>query len=119
MPDRRVIVHDCGLERDTLAGHGCACSGDVSLRRAKYLVKHGRARWWQRQNANGNTVIVRDAVVLVTFEASPLPSDWHSARSISAKDVEAAFVYDENYARTRIEEFGSRKDEVTTDGCPD
>lgn len=106
MPDRRIVVHSCGRDRES--GRACNCSEDVSLRRAKQLVQLGRAGWWKRRNANRGFVTVHDAIVMVMVPEVPKRHPLHG-HTINAADVIRAYVEDDEYAAGRIEEFDPRK----------
>ena len=96
---RRVILHTCKPENDDGLPFRCACTQRLTAKEAQDSISRGEARWKKQLNVHAGLVDIRTELVLVKWQ-TPL-----QARSISAFDIERAYVDDSAAARRRIEAF--------------
>lgn len=103
MSRRWIVEHTCRSPReDGGLPFACACEQTLSKSEAEALVASGRAAWKLQQSGGRGAVEVHDAVVLKPLGHSPL------ARTISAGDIECAYIKGNVSAARRIEEFRPR-----------
>jgi hypothetical protein len=73
----------------------------VTTKDALRIVRFGRGRW-KKLKVNGQLKDLDNEVVMFGGE-------WRQPRTISADDIESAYVQDSKYSRVRIEEFDQGK----------
>jgi hypothetical protein len=110
VPTRNVIIHRCRPEFDTGVPFNCKCSERICRRDAWALVERGRAYWKQAKQVSGGTTNLHTEIILK--ERQPMNS-----RTISATDIENAYIKNQEYDQKRIKAFGesegrSREEDV-------
>ena len=97
-------MQGCPRERDGNPFR-CGCSERESLKDAERIVRLGRGRWKIQRRSGGGLIVLHDEIVMLRVE-------WRTARTISGKDIEAAYIENQKCARARIEATSVHESEV-------